>query len=118
MKINSTLYIVSFIIVAFICRLMFEQLGVDWSYTWVYLSLFTIVSTYLSMYAQRHNSDEQFDFLMDFKGAAQGGALFAFGTGIFTYLFYKVINPHFLEMFVITRRDEIMENALSTMELS
>ncbi|UTW65277.1 DUF4199 family protein [bacterium SCSIO 12643] len=108
--------LLGFILIAFICRLSLESLGIDWSYTWSYLSLLTIVSVYYNMYSQRHNSDETFDFVMDFKGAAQGGAYFAFGTGILTYVFYKLIHPHFLEVFVEERRYEIMESLTANNE--
>ncbi|MFT6801611.1 MAG: hypothetical protein ACJA2N_000789 [Salibacteraceae bacterium] len=97
------------ILIAVICRLAFESFDIDWSNTWGYLSFLTIVSTYYGMYAQRRNSDEEFDFTMDFKGGAQGGAVFAVGYGIFTYIFYKVIHPYFLEIFVTTRKQEILD---------
>lgn len=101
--------ILGFILIGFICRMLFEQFQIDWSLTWSYLSFLTIISTYYGMYSQRQNSSEEFDFLMDFKGGAQSGAMFAFGTGIFTYVFYKVINPFFLENFDMNRRKEILE---------
>ena len=53
--------ILGFIIISFIIRMLFEQFGIDWSYTWVYLSLFVIISTYYGLFSQRQNSDEQFD---------------------------------------------------------
>ncbi len=101
--------ILGLILIGFICRMLFEQFQIDWSFTWSYLSLLTIISTYYGLYSQRQNSMEEFDFLMDFKGAAQGGAMFSFGTGFLTYLFYKVINPYFLENFDMNRRKEILE---------
>ena len=101
------------IVIAIISRLALETLDIDWSYTWSYLSLLTVISTYYGIYSQRQNSVESFDFMMDFKGAAQGGALFSLGYGLFTYLFYKVIHPHFLETFISTRRADIV-NALKT----
>ncbi|MGB0390180.1 MAG: DUF4199 family protein [Salibacteraceae bacterium] len=97
------------ILVGIICRLIFESFQIDWSNTWAYLSFLTIISTYYGIYAPRHNSEEQFDFTMDFKGAAQGGAIFALGYGVFTYIFYKLIHPHFLEIFITTRRQEILD---------
>lgn len=108
--------ILGLIVIAFICRLSLESLEIDWTYTWSYLSLLTIVSTYYGLYSQRHNSEETFDFMMDFKGAAQGGAFFAFGNGILTYVFYKLIHPHFLEIFVEKRRYEIMESLTANNE--
>lgn len=97
------------VLIGIICRLAFESLQIDWSHTWAYLSFLTIVSTYYGIYSQRHGSDESFDFTMDFKGAAQGGGIFAVGYGIFTYIFYKLIHPNFLEIFVTTRRQEILD---------
>lgn len=95
------------ILIGIICRLSLETLGIDWSYTWAYLSLLTIIASYYGIYSQRQTSDESFDFMMDFKGAAQSGALFAIGYGAFTYVFYKLIQPHFLETFISTRRADI-----------
>jgi len=109
---NYSTSILGIILVAIICRLSLETLEIDWSYTWSYLSLLTIVATYFGIYSQRQNSTESFDFMMDFKGAAQGGAFFALGYGIFTYIFYKIIHPHFLETFIATRRQDIL-NSLS-----
>tara|TARA_R110002050_G_scaffold220557_1_gene356395 strand:- start:4431 stop:4952 length:522 start_codon:yes stop_codon:yes gene_type:complete len=100
------------IVIGIICRLSLETLEIDWSYTWAYLSFLTIVASYYGIYSQRQNTEESFDFMMDFKGAAQGGALFAIGYGAFTYLFYKLIQPHFLEIFIATRRTDIA-NALA-----
>ena len=68
------------------------------------------------MAGQRQNSTEEFDFTMDFKGAAQGGAIFAVGYGIFTYVFYKLIHPHFLEIFVSTRKQEILDQLIKNNE--
>jgi hypothetical protein len=109
MKKNTNYVILGLIILAFIFRMLFEQFSIDWSLTWSYLSLFTIISTYYGLYMQRQNSDEEFDYLMDFKGGAQGGAMFAFGTGVFTFVFYKFINPYFLENFDANRRSEILD---------
>lgn len=106
---NSNTVIFGFVITAFILRLLLEQFHLDWDYKMWYLTFFATISTYFGLYAQRQNSDEQFDFLMDVKGAAQGGALFALGTGIFTYIFYSFIHPHFLEIYVGDRRNEILE---------
>lgn len=97
------------ILIGIICRLVFETFQIDWTYTWAYLSFLTIISTYYGIYSQRQNSDEEFDFTMDFKGGAQGGSLFALGYGIFTFVFYKWIHPHFLEIFLTTRRQDIMD---------
>ena len=108
--------ILGFIIISFIIRMLFEQFGIDWSYTWVYLSLFVIISTYYGLFSQRQNSDEQFDFLMDFKGAAQGGAMYSFGTGILTYVFYKFIHPNFLQHFDLQRREEILAALVKNQE--
>ena len=108
---SKNLTIPGLIVLAIICRLALETFNIDWSYTWSYLSLLTVISTYYGIYSQRQGAVESFDFMMDFKGAAQGGALFALGYGVFTYLFYKVIHPHFLETFISTRRADIV-NAL------
>lgn len=107
---KNNFIILGLILLAFIFRMLFEQFNIDWSLTWSYLSLFTIISTYYGIYSQRQNSDETFDFLMDFKGGAQGGATFAFGTGIFTYIFYKLISPNFLQHFDTQRRAEILQS--------
>ena len=105
---NSNSVILGFIVVAFIFRMLLEQFQLEWDYRMWYLTFFATLSTYFGMYAQRQNSDEEFDFLMDVKGAAQAGAIFAIGTGVLTFAFYKLIHPHFLEMYVTNRRDEIL----------
>ena len=102
------------IIIGVIFRLAFETLHIDWSNTWAYLSFLTIISTYYGIYSQRQNSTEKFDFTMDFKNAAQAGAIFALGYGIFTYVFYKLIHPHFLEIFIKTRKQEILDQLQNT----
>jgi hypothetical protein len=112
MKNSGNYTILGFILVAIICRLALESFNISWEYTWSYLSLITIASSYYGLYSQRHNSDEEFDFMMDIKGAAQGGAYFAIGYGVFTYVFYKLIHPHFLVTFIEKRKADIL-NALT-----
>lgn len=114
---NFNYTILGLILLGIICRLSLESLGIDWSYTWAYLSFITILASYFGIYSPRQNSTEQFDFMMDFKGAAQGGAFFALGYGVFTYVFYKFIHPHFLEIFIATRREDIM-NGLTANQAS
>lgn len=97
------------ILIGIIFRLAFESFQIDWTHTWAYLSFLSIISSYYGIYAPRQNSTEHFDWTMDLKGAAQGGAIFALGYGLFTYAFYKFIHPHFLEIFITTRRQEIMD---------
>jgi hypothetical protein len=104
------------IVLAIICRLALESFEIDWSYTWSYLSLLTVTSAYYGIYSQRQNSKESFDFMMDFKGAAQSGAFFSLGYGIFTYIFYKLIHPHFLDTFIATRRADILNVLQATNE--
>ena len=105
---NNNYIILGLIVVAFICRMLLEQFELSWMYTGAYLSLLTIIATYYGLYSQRSNSEEEFDFLMDIKGGAQGGASFAFGTGVLTYVFYKLVHPHFLDIFIDGRRQEIL----------
>ena len=94
--------------------MVFETFQIDWTHTWAYLSFITILATYYGIYSQRQNSTEEFDFTMDFKGGAQGGSLFALGYGIFTYIFYKWIHPHFLEIFLSTRKQDIIDRLHKT----
>jgi hypothetical protein len=108
---SSNYTILGIILLGIICRLSLESFEIDWSYTPVYLSFLSITASYYGIYSQRQNSSETFTFMMDFKGAAQGGALFAIGYGAFTYVFYKLIHPHFLETFITTRKVDI-QNAL------
>ncbi len=103
-----------FILIGIIFRLVFETFQIDWTHTWAYLSFLTILSTYYGIYSQRQNTKEEFDFTMDFKGGAQGGSMFALGYGFFTYIFYKWIHPHFLEMFLSNRRHDIMQALTDT----
>ena len=114
MKSQNFYFILSLVIIAFICRMLLETFQLDWEYRLWYLSLFTVVSAYYGIYAQRHNSDETFDFLMDVKGGAQLGALFALGTSTFTFIFYQFIHPSFLANYVGERRSEILSGLTET----
>ena len=106
---KNNFIILSLVILALIFRMLLEQFHLDWVLTGAYLSLLTIISTYYGVYSQRHNSDEEFDLMMDFKGGAQGGASFAFGAGFVTYIFYKFIQPHYLDIFIDGRRQLILD---------
>lgn len=109
---NNNFVILGLIIIAFICRMIFETFGISWTFNLYYLSFLAIASTYYGLYSQRHNSTEAFDFIMDFKGGAQGGAMFAFGTGALTYVFYKLVHPHFLDIFIYNRRQLILDQQI------
>ena len=119
---NYNYIILGLITLAFIFRMLLEQYQLKWFLTGSYLSLFVIISSYYGIYSQRQNSNEKFDFMMDLKGGAQGGAFFAIGTGIMTYVFYKLIHPSYLQDFDINRREEILaaliENGKSTEVIS
>lgn len=114
MQKNNFLNILALIIISLIARMTIETFGWDFDYRMGYLTLFAIVSAYYGIYAQRHNSNEIFDWIMDFKGAAQLGALYAAGIGITTYVYYKLINPYFLPELVAKRKAELLTGLQNT----
>lgn len=102
------------ILVSILCRMLIDTFDIDWTYTWVYLSFLTIIATYYGIYAQRGQSDEHFDFTMDFKGGIQGGGMFSFAYSVFVYIFYSWIHPHFLSVYVADRKAEVLAQLAKT----
>ncbi len=98
--------------IAFILRLAIDTFGFNWDYRFFYLSLLVILAAYGGMYLQRKKSNEHFTFVMDLKAGIQGVSVFALGSSLFTFVFYRFIHPGFLSGFAAQRRNEILENAI------
>jgi hypothetical protein len=111
MKQNNFLFIISLIVISLIGRMLIDTFALPEDIRIGYLLLFATISAYYGVYAQRQNSGEIFDWLMDFKGGAQLGALYGLGVGITVYVYYKWINPYYLTNLVTERKNEIIEAA-------
>lgn len=108
---NSTTVTIYLLLILVVFRLLTDTLEWDWGLRIYALLLASVLACFVGIRNQRlaGGGKEEFTFVMDLKAGLRPGALLAILYSIFTFAFYKFINPAFFVQQREQRREELME---------
>ena len=90
-----------------IVRLLINTLDLDWELRIYPILIVLIAAAYLGIREQRFNSSEELTYIMEWKAALRPTAVIAVIYSLFTFLFYKFIDPSFFAQLITRRKAEI-----------
>ena len=100
-----SIYLALFTLIA---RLIVDSFSLDRIIVVYVILLFTLISCYFGVRIYRHSLKvgDPLLYLMEIKAGIRGGAVYALLVGIFTYVFYQLINPNYFPNVIAERAKE------------